>query len=346
MEIGSEYWKYEGNLECDNSKFWNIGKDTKFLLSGRTAIYYVLKNILLENTVQKAYFPSYSCHSMSNPFEDLGIEIEYYDVYYNNGLKYNINLDEECDIFFAMNYFGYSSTNMEQYIKYFKEKGKIVIEDITHSILSEKRYSEYSDYLIGSLRKWFPIASGAIAVNMSTNFLLETKKDSNENMIITKQKAMQMKKDYIKNNFGKKEDFLEKYTKSNKMLEEDYKDYSIDEESLKIIMKMNLQSIIKQRKENVKVIYEKLQKKEDIQFLINDFNENDVLLFVPIMLEKDKRNSLRKYLIENEIYLPIHWPLENKLNNIIDNELSLICDQRYSKNEIAEYIDKMLEGNK
>ena len=111
-------------------------------------------------------------------------------------------------------------------------------------------------------------------------------------------------------------------------------------------MKMNLQSIIKQRKENVKVIYEKLQKKEDIQFLINDFNENDVLLFVHIMLEKDKRNSLRKYLIENEIYLPIHWPLENKLNNIIDNELSLICDQRYSKNEIAEYIDKMLEGNK
>ena len=83
---------------------------------------------------------------------------------------------------------------------------------------------------------------------MSTNFLLETKKDSNENMIITKQKAMQMKKDYIKNNFGKKEDFLEKYTKSNKMLEEDYKDYSIDEESLKIIIKMNLQIIIKQRK--------------------------------------------------------------------------------------------------
>ena len=54
---------------------------------------------------------------------------------------------------------------MEEYIKRFKEKGKIIIEDITHSILSEKRYSEYSDYLVGSLRKWFPISTGGIVVN-------------------------------------------------------------------------------------------------------------------------------------------------------------------------------------
>lgn len=61
---------------------------------------------------------------MVMPFLDLGIEVEYYDVYYNNGLKYNINIDEDIDIFLAMNYFGYSSTNMEAYIKKFKEKGK------------------------------------------------------------------------------------------------------------------------------------------------------------------------------------------------------------------------------
>lgn len=343
MEIGSEYWKYDGTLDCDNSKFWNIGKDNKFLLSGRTAIYYVLKNILLENTVQKVYFPSYSCNSMAQAFEDLGMQIEYYDVYYNDGLKYNINLDEECDIFFAMNYFGYSSTNMESYIKNFKEKGKIVIEDITHSILSEKKYCEYSDYLIGSLRKWFPIASGGIAVNMNSNFLLELKNVSNENMIRIKQEAMQDKKNYIeKIDVVEKDVFLEKYSKSNKMLETDYQNYSMDDESLKILMGINLEEVIKIRKENSKVIYDKLEKNIDIKFLINDFNEKDILLFVPIMLERNKRDSLRKHLIENEIYLPIHWPVNDKINNIIDNELSLICDQRYNKNQIAEYIDKII----
>lgn len=344
MEIGSEYWKYDGTLDCDNSKFWNIGKDNKFLLSGRTAIYYVLKNILLENTVQKVYFPSYSCHSMEQAFEDLGIEIEYYDVYYNNGLKYNINLDEECDIFFAMNYFGYSSTNMESYIKNFKEKGKIVIEDITHSMLSEKKYCEYSDYLIGTLRKWFPIASGGIAVDMNSNFPLEPKYSSNENMIMIKREAMQDKKNYIeKIDVVEKDVFLEKYSKSNKMLETDYQNYSIDDESLKILMGINLEEVIKIRKENSKAIYDKLQKNIYIKFLINDFSEKDVLIFVPIMLEKNKRDNLRKYLIENEIYLPIHWQVNDKINNIIDNELSLICDQRYNKNQIAEYIDKIID---
>lgn len=159
MEIGSEYWKCEEKLNSNNTKFWDFGKDNKFTLSGRTSIYYVLENIISENKIKKAYLPSYSCDSMAQPFLDLGIEVVYYDVYYNKGLKYNINFDEDIDIFLAMNYFGYSSTNMDIYIKKFKEKGKIIIEDITHSILSSKIYSEFSDYLVGSLRKWFPIAS-------------------------------------------------------------------------------------------------------------------------------------------------------------------------------------------
>ncbi len=343
MEIGSEYWKYEGNLNCNNSNFWNFGKDNKFVLLGRTAIYYVLKNICLNNNIQKVYFPSYSCTSMEQPFIDLGIEIEYYDVYYNNGLKYNINLEEECDIFFAMNYFGYSSTNMDKCIKHFKQKGKIIIEDITHSILSEKKYSENSDYLIGSLRKWFPIASGGIAVNLNSKFSLDLNKNPNKEMIDIKSKAMENKKDYINQKIDNKSEFLNQYSESGKILEKDYKNYSIDEASLKILMGIDIGEIIKTRIENAKVIYEKLKNKSEIKFLINEFNEKDGLLFVPIMLKKEIRNDLRKYLIDNQVYLPIHWPSEVNKNNVVEQELSLICDQRYTKVQIETYINKILE---
>ena len=108
MEIGSEYWEFEEELNNDNTEFWNLGQDVKFTLSGRTSIHYVLKNILLNKNVQKVYMPAYCCSSMIQSFIDLGIDVEYYDVYFNEELKYNIDLDEECDIFFAMNYFGYS----------------------------------------------------------------------------------------------------------------------------------------------------------------------------------------------------------------------------------------------
>lgn len=159
MEIGSEFWKFDSDLNCNNKEFWNFGTDTRFTLSGRTAIYYILENILKNKKIKKAYVPSYSCSSMIQPFNDLGIEVVYYDVYYNEELKYNIEFRKDIDIFFAMNYFGYSETNMNSYIEKFKSIGKIVIEDITHSIFSIKKFSSYSDYLVGSLRKWLPIAS-------------------------------------------------------------------------------------------------------------------------------------------------------------------------------------------
>lgn len=338
MEIGSEYWTSNEELICNNKEFWNFGKDTKFTLSGRTSIYYVLKNILKSNIIKKAYLPSYSCESMVMPFLDLGIEIEYYDVYYNDGLKYNINIDEDIDIFLAMNYFGYSSTNMEVYIKKFKEKGKIVIEDITHSILSTKKHSEYTDYLIGSLRKWFPIASGGIAVNMNSKFEEELSKESNDKLISIKKTAMKNKKEYLENqDENSKETFLNQYQKSGKILDEDYQNYSIDEESLKIIMGINIEKIIKSRIENTEIIYETLKNNKNVKFLINNFNGKDALLFVPIILEK--RDFLRKFLIENKVYLPVHWPQKEKINNIFENELSLVCDQRYNKKQILWYLD-------
>lgn len=351
MEIGSEFWKFDGNLIKDNSKFWNFGKDTKFVLSGRTAIFYVLKNILKHKKIRKVYMPSYSCYSMIQAFKDLEIEVEYYDVYFNEILKYNIDLENDSDIFFAMNYFGYSDTNMESYIKNFKEKGKIVIEDITHSILSKKRYSEYSDFLIASLRKWFPISSGAIAVNMKEVFDLELSENTNEALIYLKTSAMENKKNYInkseKSNLidsnKEKNIFLKEYSESNKILETDYQNYKIDENSYKILMGIDIEEIIIKRRKNVKLIYEKLSKNIKIKFLVNNFKEDDCLLFVPIILNHKDRDDLRKFLIENKIYLPIHWPLEEKINNIFDKELSLICDQRYNVSEITYYLNLILD---
>ena len=354
-EIGSDFWCENNNLICNNKEFWNFGKDTKFVFSGKTAIFYVIKNIVEDKKIKKVYFPSYSCTSMSEPFEEFGIQIEYYDVYFDNGLKYNINLDTKCDIFFAMNYFGYAESNMEKYVRYFKNKGVIVIEDITHSILSEKKFCEDSDYLVASLRKWFPIFCGGIAVNRFDKFKLELCNETNEEVISKRKIAMKNKYEYLKiidsqiqddekkvqvfNQEIRKKEFLSQYAMSEELIQQSKKDYIIDNESFKILMGIDLNEIISRRKENVKLIYERLKLNKNIKFLFKNYKEEDCLLFIPIVLENKERNSLRKYLIDNKIYLPIHWPLKEKLNNIFDIELSLICDQRYSNKEINYYLD-------
>ncbi len=396
MEIGSDFWTYEGNLKSNNEDFWNIGEDTKFTFSGRTAIYYVLDEIVRDNNIKVVYMPSYICESMLKPFQDFGLKIKYYGVFFDNGLVYDIDKNEEFDIFFAMNYFGYSKTNMGDFIKYFKQKGKIIIEDITHSILSKKMYSEYSDYLIGSLRKCLPIISGGIAVNMNDKFKGRLK-EPNKTYVNLKKSAMDRKKRYIdemsfvedyqkdgsekvkegledsinslsavnaeRNNYifkelgalyskmvienefininkEEKEIFLEEYKKFDAILEEDYKDYKIDNESLKIVMHIDLEKIKKTRISNAKAIYDELHENDFVKYFIKDYDGEDALMYVPIILDHKYRDYLRNYLIKNEIYLPIHWPLENDISR---RELSLVCDQRYTRDDISRYIKMIID---
>lgn len=344
MEIGSEFW-----LEDKKIEQYEIQNDNKklFLLSGRTAIDYVL-DIIENKKINKAYLPSYCCQSMIDPFKDRNIQIDFYTVKFENGnFVYDIDCNKNCDIFFAMNYFGFNQYNMDYYIEQFKKRNICVIEDSTHSILSKRKYNKKSDFVVASLRKWFPIISGGLLINQS-NYNIEKnihKLKNNEDYIYLKKNAMIEKNSYIleekKNN---KNQFLNEFSRANEILDHDYKLYKIDKISYSILKNINIEEIINQRRKNAEVIYKYLKKQSKIQYLTKlNFNE-DIPLFVPVFLPNAERNELKKILIENNIYCPNHWKIpkqieNNTQKNIYNIELSLICDQRYDNIDIESYIN-------
>lgn len=339
FEIGSEYW-----LEDNNKTIIKYRKDlkfdSKFLMSGRTAIDFVLQDIMKNKKVKKAYFPSYCCDSMLQPFYDNNIEIEFYEVNFNEKFEYTINLNKECDIFYAMSYFGFEETRMDYYIEKFA-KNCIVIEDITHSLLSQKVYNDNSDYIIASLRKWFPIITGGIAIKKDGTFNIDNKNfEINEIVYKNKKEAMRNKYKYIMNDENvQKQEFLDQYARSNKELSNNYKDYNMDHESKEILNKLDLDLIRKLRKENAMTIIKYLETNNNIKLMCK-IKEGDCPLFIPIIVKKGYRDSLKKYLIDNNIYCPVHWNKPQNVQNsdIYETELSLICDQRYSEKEIKKYI--------
>ena len=342
MEIGSYFWLE--NTKINQNKVHNNDKK-QYLLSGRTAIDYALSIIEKNRKIKTVYFPSYCCQSMIDPFIHRNIQIDFYTVSFSNGnFRYDINCEKDCDIFFAMNYFGFSQYNMDYYIEKFKIRNICVIEDSTHSILSKRKYNKKSDYVVASLRKWFPIISGGILINQAdTNIEIRSLKD-NDKYIRLKEKAMLEKRKYIngedKNNKLK---FLEIYTKSEELLDSDYKKYSIDEKSYSILKDLNIEEIIRQRQNNSKVIYKTLQSQSCIQYPMNVNLDEDVPLFIPIFMENRKRENLRNTFLENDIYCPVHWKIPENVKkeeekNIYNRELSLICDQRYKCKQIEDYI--------
>lgn len=339
-EIGSEFWLED--IEVKKCKVKNDSKKV-FLLSGRTAIDYALNIIQTDKEINKVYFPSYCCQSMLTPFIEKNIEIEFYTVKFENGnLVYDIDCNKQCDIFFAMNYFGFSQYNMDYCIEKFKERNICVIEDATHSILSKRKYNKKSDFIIVSLRKWFPIMSGGLLINQ-TNLSVNIKLRQNEKYVKLKEQAMTEKNKYILEKKDNKKQFLELFSEANKILNDDYKECEIDEVSYSILKNINIEKVIYKRKRNAEVLYKYLKKQKEIEYLKKVNFDEDTPLFVPIFMQNIKREKIREVLIEKNIYCPNHWPVPKQIykgrqKEIYNKELSLICDQRYITKEIEKYI--------
>lgn len=341
-EIGSHLEYDETIILEESSSAWiPVCSDYCFTFSGRSAIELVILNIKKYKNIYKVYMPSYCCSSMVDPFLKHNIQVLYYEVFYDkeDGLQYNINTLIDCDIFFVMGYFGIHFFNDDNIIDQFRAKGTIILEDITHSLFSTSPHTADNDYFIASIRKWLPVATGGIAGKVEKSFNIEPMIDSN-NLVQTKIEAMKDKRRYLMDENTSKHKFLNAFSVFESKLKNIDWRYKIDDLSLHLMEKLDVNLIIKQRQENALYLYEHLKDITQIGFLVKEYDITaSTPLYFPIMLDSKQRDSLRKYLIENNIYCPIHWPTENyKHSNISKFELSLVCDQRYTVKDMEHVV--------
>jgi len=318
-EIGSEYWDIP--VGKDNI----FPKDTAWFLSGRSALTFIVRDIKTKWDVKTAALPFWCCDSMIIPFIKEGIDV----LFYNKDIP-------ECDLLLTMEYFGYIRNKPIDF-------DGIVIYDVTHSAFSPnmgiKRTRAKDEYFFGSLRKWAGFKTGGFAGRFEGEFGIESPRNTDEEYVKLRTRAMAEKAEYIS---GKREDkeYLNIFTKAEDMLEENGVHAAYDEDIM-AARNLDVEFIRRRRRENAKIL---LNEVADIA-LFKEVKEEDVPLFVPVVLPNEKRNALRKFLIENNVFCPIHWPysdLHGEKRDIFDTELSLICDQRYN-DEDMEYICSLIK---
>ena len=69
-------------------------------------------------------------------------------------------------------------------------------------------------------------------------------------------------------------------------------------------------------------------------------------MFVPILVDPHIRDDLRSYLINRQIYCPVHWPKSSyhgMCNELYDMELSLVCDQRYNFADMDRMVHAIMD---
>lgn len=319
-EIGSDFWKME--LQATDNRCFD--DNYKWFVSGRMALNYVLKDILSKNRIHTVALPSWCCDTMIDPIVKNNIDVLYYSVTYSDNQLIK-NIDVKADALLDIDYFGYKTKTIGEY------KG-IVIYDATHSIFSN-HINMNADYIFGSLRKWSGFITGGFAY-CKNGFINKQECESNDEYIELKKKAMSLKEEYILGKTDKK-DYLDYYKKAESMLENLYSDGSYKED-IEYVRHFNIDYIKSIRKENAKELLKYVGK----YAICKTISDDDCPLFVPILVPNGRRNELRDYLIKNRVYCPVHWPIsdmhriEPENRYLYDNELSLICDQRYNKEDM------------
>lgn len=300
-EIGSEFWNVP-TTQFDNGLF---SDKTKWFQSGRSA----LMAIITENNFKTVALPNWCCESMVQPFISYGISVKYYSL--GNPIS--------ADATLIMDYFGYvceqDTSNLSG----------VVIRDTTHSIFS-KNYDD-ADYYFGSLRKWAGFYTGGYVEGLKTNNLYE----SNDEFVLLRESAMNNKQKYI-DGLSNDKYYLKQFAAAEKML--DYnKIYGANKRDIILAKRMDVDFIKQRRQQNARAIIDAFP---DIT-IFKTFNENECPMFVPILVPNKKRDALRRHLIDNNVFCPIHWPNSGWEN--IEDELSLVCDQRYTISDIQKEID-------
>lgn len=337
-EIGSEFEWQEISDNQSGFDWIPTCDDWCLTFSGRTAFESVIKDI---GIIKKVYFPSYCCDSMLEPFRKEKIGTEFYDVDFENKLDFRLSIPDDCDVLVWCNYFGYQSEYPIAEIEKFKKRGGIIIEDITHSLLSNQQYHVHRDYLVASVRKWGAVICGGLCCKLNGKFKTKTQKHPDERFIELKSKAMRLKREYINKPLSvNKSEFLEMYTESNHFFATDYSNVKIDKISEELLKYWNIDEIRSIRQKNATLLHNELRD-SDICKTIFNLKNTDCPLFVPIAVFGGKRDELKQELIKNSIYCPSHWPRPkaNCDSSLYDIELSLICDQRYTENDMMRIVD-------
>ena len=317
-EIGSEFW----NIPIAGSKNNIFKKDTTWFLSGRSALRAIIKDIKNNYDVKTVALPAWCCDSIVTPFIKENLKVKFYPVYFNDEFKQDICQD--CDITFIMDYFGFQSE--------YECNSGIVIRDLTHNVFSNNHND--ADYYFGSLRKWCGFPTGGFAYSKNSFSLNIT--NTNQSYIDLRRHAMKEKYDYICGNTDNKH-FLSVFNEAEELLDT-CETETADVQDIKSALYLDVDFIKSRRRDNAKFLLEAFS---DIA-LFPKLNDNDCPLFVPIILEN--RDNLKSYLIDNNIFCPVHWPMQNnycfdnRTKKLYQEELSLVCDQRYDINDMERMV--------
>jgi dTDP-4-amino-4,6-dideoxygalactose transaminase len=354
-EIGSNFWLAPAELETQapgdfSRRYVQQAEHTVYTSSGRGAISLVLEQIAQDRRV--ALLPLYTCESVIMPFLKKNYEIQFYDLGTDLSTTEHAFMSalENADpgVVLVHAYFGSDTLRcLRPLYSRLRKRGIVVVEDITHSLFSD--YSKTgADYYVASLRKWFALPDGGVAISPEKPIhagMLAV----HEELVRVNLKAIAMKNEYVGSLEGQlKVEYRKLFYATEEMLNNDCGVYAMSEVSHSILSRTDYSRLAVARRDNFKYLLAHLKKSSMLTPVFRNLPDGVVPLYFPVYLPGN-RDKLRAFLAENEIYAPVHWPvpaecsgqLTESARYVYDRILSIPCDQRYGQTDMERIVAEL-----
>jgi len=325
-----------GEFEIDLTKKGRFVEetDTYYYASGRAALYQIICSL----NIKCVWLPDYLCISVVEAVTKAGCQVAFYELDDNLDPKMETLNPDKHDAILLIDYFGLKDLNeIENNLSSLYPDVVIVEDDVQAYYDFIEGKNQNVQYRFTSLRKTFAVIDGGLVY---TKHQLTNATDNNT-FSQYKLQAADMKFHRTESSDDSK--YLALFEKGEEMIDENY-DSRMSEESKALFAACDIDDVRRKRIANSKVILKGLNEL-GVKTII-PVHENKTPLFIPIYL--DDRNKVRKAMFGQNIFCPVHWPLEGmkikKGAEMAEHELSLIIDQRYTTEDMNRIL-QLLEEN-
>lgn len=340
-EFGSDF-HYIDSYNSGRAHLTDVFRGAMLLADGRQCIVALIR----QNEWKRLWMPDYFCNEVIETIkEQTGIEVKLYE---DNPLKegkVNQLSFEEGDVLLRMNYFGMRDVRRNNGIPV------PVIEDHSHDPFGHWALYSDADWCISSIRKSLPLSEGGMMWSPKGHKLPEIPQstDENEKIAAIRWEAMEMKSDYLTGKDVSKEEFRKKYTETEEWFDTAEPTLIDERTKLFISKQFDLNLWLGSKRKNWTLL-SSLVNKEQCEVLTAEHESCTMFSLVLLLENKERRDALRKDLIDKCVYPAILWNVPESASEeskrFSERMLSIHCDGRYNEEDIkqlADILNKSLE---
>lgn len=333
-EFGSDF-HYIDTFNSGRAHLTDVFRGATLLADGRQCIVALVR----QYGWKRIWMPDYFCYEVIDTIkEQTGIEVLYYADSPLEECKVESLAYEEGDVLMRMNFFGMRGQRSN------KNVPCPVIEDHSHDPFGHWALYSDADWCISSIRKILPLPEGGMMWSPKGHSLTIDMQlsEENEKIAAIRWEGMEMKASYLEGGDISKDEFRKRYIETEEFFDSS-EPSRIDERSKDVVSKkldINLWQIAKRKNW---LLLKNLLNVENCKIIVPEDKTCTAFSLVILLDTKEKRDKIRKQLIDKCVYPAILWVVPDSASksskSFSERMLSIHCDGRYTEDDVRQLAD-------